>query len=306
MGCQSLLKPIAFRKLKSGKYIVLADNTDPLVIDEALAKSLIQGEHSLEGYNEEFISILRESGFFIESSNYIQAVPNERNDFMWHIMRRVLFFIGILSFSVILFTIPFIGIPIGNKIISSKVSIWVLSFFILIFSVITTLQHELMHIVYARTWMYKSKGLHLVVKKATAVVSMTHIWVWSFWSRLAAISAGIIFDLLLLAIFSCAQLFYNNWIIVTAASILWIRILWQFRFHKNCDGQLIAMTILDNPMVDIDANNVENNNTLKDKDIQLWRRLKKIGYLIDLILLMFWVIPFLENIIYYVMETYFI
>lgn len=92
-------------------------------------------------------------------------------------------------------------------------------------------------------------GVKIVLKKSMATVNMTHIWVWSFLGRVAAVSAGIMSDLLILCICSILGLYNDSWIILAAASILWVRILWQFRFHRKTDGRLILMLLLDNPVI---------------------------------------------------------
>jgi len=299
MSCDFLIKQIYARKLKNGNWVVLAANSDILVVDEATAKSLVQSDDSVYRHDDEAKNLLKESGFLTELSDYNQFIPDEKICLKWKILRYGLISIGMVSFIIMLIVTPLIGIPNGSSIIPNNVPLWITIIFMLFFSASTTLLHELMHMIYARTWSFKTGGIHLRVKKATAVVSMTHIWVWSFLTRFSALIAGIISDLFLLTCFSCAQLFFDNWMLITASSILWMRILWQFGFHRNCDGQLIAMTVLDNPMVAIDSNYI-NSNDEKNKDIQIWKKLKIIGCVIDMILFLFWLVPFIISIVNYV------
>ena len=90
---------------------------------------------------------------------------------------------------------------------------------------------------------------------------------------------------------------FDNWMIVSGASILWLKILWQFGFHRNCDGHSLAMTILDDPLIDLDTSNLESN--IKNKKLYIWKVLKVFGYMIDLLLIIFWLIPFLVSLFNY-------
>ena len=47
-------KPLYLRKLKDGKWIVLALDSEALVIDEDLAESFLQGTSTPSGQQQEF------------------------------------------------------------------------------------------------------------------------------------------------------------------------------------------------------------------------------------------------------------
>ncbi|WP_100332622.1 hypothetical protein [Bacillus xiapuensis] len=293
------LKPVFSRKLKSGKWIVLAEEAVPLVVDEELAKCLAQSRDELECYSEDVLNILKENGFYADSSTEMKKLPKESTSLQWKLARGILFIIGALSSITVLVLTLFYGVPSGSKIINDSVPLLINILYIVIFSLSTTLVHELMHVIFARTFGYKAGGLRLQFSKAKATVSMTHIWLWSFLSRFAALSAGVIFDFFLLACLSLVNLVITNWMLTAAISILWLRIIWQFRFHKNCDGQLIALSVLDNPMLALEQTDEA------DKDVQTWRKLKIIGYLVDAIIVVYWLIPLFWSLILAVFSKFF-
>lgn len=81
---------------------------------------------------------------------------------------------------------------------------------------------------------------------------------------------------------------------MAAASILWVRILWQFRFHRKTDGRLILMLLLDNPVI---ALGNENDTDFSDKkDVLIWKVFQVVGVLVEIAVVGFWGIPFVLSI----------
>lgn len=291
MSAEYFLKPVYSRKLKSGKWIVLAEGALPLVVDEELAIRMVQNKDSLNEYDENILNILKENGFYTDTAAEIKSLPEENNSLKWNILRKILFIVGILSIISVLLLIPMNGIINGSSFINDSVPLLVNLLYIIIFSFLTSLFHEFMHIFFSQSFGYRLAGLRFNFYKAKATVSMSHIWIWTFQPRLAALSAGLIFDIFLLACFSIGNMFFTNWMVSVAITILSLRIIWQFRFHKNCDGQLIALSILDNPMLAIEQTDIEDN------DIRIWKFLKTIGYFVDIYIVIFWVVPFFWRLI---------
>lgn len=289
------IKPISYRKIKNGNWVILTDKSGLLVVDGVTGESLVEEKKCVYD-NDEVMNILNENGFLTDSADYIKKVPNEKKDLKWRIMKYLLFIVGFISVFIILALVPMIGIPIGNELINNEVSLWVSLIFIITFSMSTAFLHELMHILYAQNWNLKFGGLDFSIRKASAIVSMTHVWTWSFIGRIAAVSAGVILDLLILACLYLAQLVCSSWIITAGSSVLWLRIIWQFRFHKNCDGKIMAMMIIDNPMIDIDASDSKNWNS-KDKEFTNWIKLKNVGSIVEATILVFWIIPFVLTVL---------
>lgn len=284
-----ILKAIVYRKLKNGKYVILAADSEPLVVEEEFAMNISQNGNVLEDCDEAIVSIFKESGFYADTMPDI-SIPEEPRGIKWNILRYGVGIISIIALLVILGTIPFSGIPFGNQLIFANVPLWMSVTFIVFFSIFTTILHEMMHIFYARTWRKQKGGINVVLKKSVVTVSMTHIWVWSPLGRLAAVSAGIMSDLFILCIISALKLYNDSWIISSAASILWVRILWQFRFHKKTDGQLMLMFLLDNPL--IAAKNEVDIDSFGKKDVLIWKVFQIIGIVVDIFIFSFWAIPF--------------
>jgi len=293
MTSDFLLKPIYSRKLKNNDWVIYAVDSSLLVVDESTAKSLTRDDKFLEKCDESFLNLLSECGYLRDSLDHPQHIPFEETTFLYKILRHAMLFTGVISITFIFILIPMVGIPRGNNLFSSDSGLWNELIVVAMFSMSTTLIHEIMHMIFAKTFTYYRGGLRFYIKRSTVTVSMTHIWVWSIISRITALSAGMIADLLLLASLSFIRLNNDSWIFVAGSIILWIRILWQLRFHKKCDGQLLAMTILDNPMITVD---VKNKHLRRNKDVKIWKNLTVIGYLVDFFLLAFWIIPFVLSV----------
>ena len=101
-------------------------------------------------------------------------------------------------------------------------------------------------------------------------------------------------DLLILCICSILGLYNDSWIILAAASILWVRILWQFRFHRKTDGRLILMLLLDNPVIAL--GNENDADFTYEKDVLIWKVFQVIGVLVEIAVVVFWGIPFVLSI----------
>ncbi len=288
------LKKIFSRKLKNGNYVILAADSEPLVVEEfALCISLDRSV--LANCDENVITTFKDSGFFADTLLDVDAViPEEPKGKKWNVLRQGMIIISVIALFCVLVCIPFTGIPIGNRIIPANVPMWLSVAFMVVFSVVTTILHELMHMLYAKTWKRQNGGVKIVLKKSMATVTMTHIWVWSFWGRMAAVSAGIMSDLLILCFCSMIGLYKDSWIVSAAASILWVRILWQFRFHRKTDGRFILMLLLDNPVIALEG---ESDTDFSDKkDILIWKLFQVIGVFVGLAIVAFWGIPFLLSI----------
>ncbi|WP_017471377.1 hypothetical protein [Amphibacillus jilinensis] len=279
------LKPVSVRQLKNGMWIVLAEDTTPLVVDEAFARALT--EHGALSAYDDALSILKDNGFYKEVSSEIKSLPKEPSSLNWKISMYLLFIIGLMSAMVAFILTAFNGLFTGIDIMNAPTPVFITIPFIIIFSLATTLVHEFMHVVFARSHRSMFGGIRLKFLQAKAYVSMTHIWVWPLTARLAALSAGLVFDFFLLASLLIIQLFTTNGLLATAISIQWLRITWQFRFHKNCDGQLMALSILDNPTVAIE----KTDHSIRD--VRMWRRFEIIGHLVNLFIFIYWIFPLL-------------
>lgn len=287
------LKKIFSRKLKNGNYVILTADSEPLVAEEEFALCISQDSNVLVNCDENVIAIFKDSGFFADTL-LDTVIPEEPKGKTWDVLRQGMPIISAIALFCVLVCIPFTGVPIGNRILPANVPMWLSVIFMIAFSMATTMLHELMHMLYAKTWKRKNGGVKIVLKKSMATVTMTHIWVWSFWGRVAAVSAGIMSDLLILCLCSIIALYKGSWIVSAAESILWVRILWQFRFHRKTDGRFILMLLLDNPVIALEG---ESDTDFSDKkDILIWKVFQVIGVFVELAVVIFWGIPFLLSI----------
>ncbi len=94
-------------------------------------------------------------------------------------------------------------------------------------------------------------------------------------------------DLFELAILSGFWLYSNIWFLPVACSVLWARILWQFRIHKRTDGQLLIAMIFDNPTMLDD---------LKNKRTAGIAIIKIIGRTVTIIIVLAWLLPLIVHI----------
>ena len=292
---KNILKPIFSRKLKNGKYVILAAESEPLVVDEEAVNQISQDINMSEKYDEETISIFRDSGFFLNSVTDDVTIPEEGKARKWKIARYGLLVVAIFSILGIILTIPVVGIPFGNQIIADSVPLWESIIYMVFISVATTAIHEIMHMIFAQTWGKSAGGLNVKLRRSVATVSMTHIWNWSLLGRVSAVSAGIVSDLLLLFVCSIFRLYFDHWVLAATASILWVRILWQFRFNRKSDGRLMAMVALDNPIIPID----DNDGFVSKEETFIWKLLKGIGATIEIIIVIGWIVPFVFNIFFH-------
>ena len=293
MEANITLKTIFCRKLKNGNYVILAADSEPLVVEEDFATCISQDGNALANFDESVISVFKDSGFFADALSDT-VIPEEPTGKKWNLLRQGVFIISVMALLGVLMIIPFSGIPLGNRMIPANVPMWMSVIFMIGFSIATTMIHELLHMLYANTLKKQNGGVKIVLKKSMATVNMTHIWVWSFLGRVAAVSAGIMSDLLILCICSILGLYNDSWIILAAASILWVRILWQFRFHRKTDGRLILMLLLDNPVIAL--GNENDADFTYEKDVLIWKVFQVIGVLVEIAVVVFWGIPFVLSI----------
>ena len=142
-------KPLYLRKLKDGKWIVLALDSEPLVIDEDLAESFLQGTSINEKCNDETIEIFRQSGFYNNKQNALTVIPEEKDNKKWKTARYALLIGGGLALLITMFSTLATGIPTGSMIIPPKIDLWRSISFAIAFAATTTIIHELFHIIYS-------------------------------------------------------------------------------------------------------------------------------------------------------------
>ncbi|WP_203629649.1 hypothetical protein [Lentilactobacillus fungorum] len=274
------LNQVGSRQLRNGDWILLTGANQPIVVNDATKTSLMASKIDLDLYDTDFKLTLQQNGF-LKNVNQFKIIPEQLTT-ICILCRKTLLYLGVISSVGVIFLMFIIGIPFGNKLISSNIQIAENLIFIVFVSILTTILHEIMHIIFSQN--FDKVKLITSFKMATAKVSLSNIWIWSRLGRVSAVSAGMILDTLLLLILSYAQLFVNNWMLSVTSSVLLVRILWQFRFHKRCDGQLLVAMLIDDPFL--------NERMIGSTHTFGTQFLKVIGHLTSLLILLGWGIPF--------------
>lgn len=65
MEANITLKTIFCRKLKNGNYVILAADSEPLVVEEDFATCISQDGNALANFDESVISVFKDSGFLL-------------------------------------------------------------------------------------------------------------------------------------------------------------------------------------------------------------------------------------------------
>jgi membrane protein len=287
-----LLKPVRTRRLRDGAWVVVAEESEPLVVSEAVAKVLQgQNEASDSCVLSPLVDTLLDAGFTKENSTEIaKRPPGAPLSIGWKTARVALWMSGAVFFvsSVTLFLHN--GIPTGVDVISPDSHPLLTVVTALGIALATAVPHEFAHIVFGNVLGHR-RVVRVRVHRALATTSLTHVWAWPLSQRLAAVAAGIIVDLAFLALALGLRTFTGSWIATTAVSVMVIRILWQFRFHRNCDGRHIAKMLLDDPLISLEIKQIATSRLRSAPHAAWGLALVAVGALAELTLLTVWFIP---------------
>ncbi len=281
MTDQIQLNLVGSRKLKCGNWILITSENKPIVVNEKVKSELVSGKMDIQNYDDNFLDVLKENGFIRETEN-LQYPLVEKQSHHWVVWRKLLLISGGISFFMVLMISFLHGVPTGNHLIEKQVGIVKNISFIIIFSIITTLTHELMHVIFGQNW--NLRELIISVKRSVVKVPLSQIWIWSLLGRISTVSAGVILDECLLAVLMLSQYFYKNWMLSVSCSVLMLRILWQLRFHRRCDGQLFFSMLLDDPFLNEEITQKEN----KPSYVILFNI---VGRIVSAVILLGWIIP---------------
>lgn len=292
------LKDISYREMKNGEYILYADRAELLVVNREVALTVIEKDKINITKNKKLFEILKNNGFLIDEHNEINGLPKEPQNNIFRMLQ--IFLIVVFGLSVLLLLLYGSQKLIWNSlyIVPFDRRIFGLILIGISFSVGTTILHEFMHLIFSNNIKNIKRMLSISLKKSTAYVSLTHVWTCSVFSRLMAVSAGIMIDIVVLSILLVIGKVLNNEIETILVSIMFLRIIWQFGFHRKTDGKYFLMMLLDNPLIDIDYKS--NRNVLTKKEVLAWRIACVVGKIIDLYLLFFWIMPIVYKIILWI------
>lgn len=289
------LKDISYREMNNGDYILYADRSELLVVNRELALDVIGINKINTIKNKKIFEVLKNNGFLIDKSKKNNVLPKEPRS---NIFRMIQFFLIILfAFGILLIVSYGSQKLIWNsfEIVSFDRKIFKLILIAILFSIGTTILHEFMHVIFSNNINNIKRIFNISLRKSIAYVSLTHVWTWSTFSRLVAVSAGVMIDTVILAILLVTGTILNSDIEMVLISTMLLRIIWQFRFHRKSDGRYFLMMLLDNPLIDIDYKT--NRSVLIKKDVLAWSAAYVVGKTIDLYLLCFWILPIVYKII---------
>ncbi|MGL4973369.1 MAG: hypothetical protein ACRC6H_09525 [Culicoidibacterales bacterium] len=239
--------PFLKRKMKNGMWIILSSSGVPLVVTEKILFQLQQENLNTATFDIKTFSDLEKFDFIGNLHNQ-KKLNIEPRGIMIFIFRFSILIFGILSFFILITSIYNTGLPfhnISNFLIDQPFHFIVT---LILSSVFFTFTHEFMHGVFANN-LISSACLSLNFTKSVATINITHIWTWSLFGRLLAISSGILLDLIWTSIFYLLIQKFNSPYLFTFCGVLITKILWQFQLFRNTDIQLFIMLLVDNPFL---------------------------------------------------------
>lgn len=287
MTNQPELNPILGRRLSDNNWILLTSKAEPIIVDEETSTKLLHGNVDSFSNDEHFMEALEDMGF-LKDADAPTTIPIVENKAAGWVMARVtLLIIGMISALYVAYVSLMSGVPTGDFLVTNHIGLLQNIIFMILFSIVTTIAHELMHLLFGQLSLSKA-GLHMSVKTAVAKVSLSHVWVWSRLGRTAAVAAGVVLDLVELAVLSGLWLYSDAWFLPVACAILWVRILWQLRIHKRTDGQLVLAMISDNPSIRADLRNKRTGGMIL---------INILGRALSILIIVGWLLPLIYRLI---------
>lgn len=286
------LKPVRGRKLRDGMWVVVADGSEPLVVSEPVARALVEQGYSPSSLAP-IVETLAEAGFVSDMSEEIPQPPAAPMSVGWTFARAMLWVAGAgfcVSTALLLLRD---GIPTGADIISVGSHPLQAIAMALAIAIFTAIPHELAHVCFGGRLARSGDSVRVRALQAVATTSLTHVWAWPLSPRLSAVAAGIVVDFGFLTTALAWRALTGSWIAAVAVAVMVVRIVWQFRFHRNCDGRHIAKMLLDAPMIDTEARKLLSTTlwTSAPRTAWLWLTLVIVGALAELALLAIWLVP---------------
>ncbi len=289
-----LLKPVRTRELRDGMWVAVAEDSEPLVVNEAIAKALcdpggIEGDSTLDPLTE----TLSDAGFTDGSSGVSLRPPSAPVSAGWKAARAVLWALGAALFTASAALLLHGGVPTGADAISVGPHPLLAVTVAVGVALVTAVPHELAHVMFGRAFGHRRGSVRVKVRRASATTNLTHVWAWSASPRLAAVSAGIVVDLAFLTLALMLRATTGAWVATVAVTVMVMRIVWQLRFHRNCDGRHIAKMLIDNPTIEADTKRALTPRlwTSTPRSAWLWLAVAAAGVLAELALFAMWLAP---------------
>jgi hypothetical protein len=299
MGAAQMLqvKPINSRQLRSGAWVIVAYDAAPLVLSGEM-HAMLSRRHlqDLETESPLLWGALHDAGYLTSQPGFAGKVPVAPMSKTWRTARFILWAAGIVLVPWILWLSIKIGIPHGADVISAGPHpIGVLMVAVSV-AIGTAIPHELAHMFFGRS--RRGQGA-LSLGQAVATTELSHVWAWPVSPRFAAVAAGLVVDALFLVVFLTAwHIGGSQWPMI-AATIVFVRMVWQLRVHRNCDGRHLLKLLLDDPAVEVEAGSASrgHGSSSASRGANIWRICSAIGVLVELLMAFYWLIPALLRLI---------
>lgn len=285
-------KPARSRRLRGGEWVIVASGSEPLVVPEEIAHALASGATPTRPDFTALCGMMSEAGFVLTGRDATMTrLPSPPNTPAWTVARRALWIVGFIMVVAAAVLLVKNGIPTGVDVIFAEVPPMVVVVLAIVIAVVTSVPHEFAHVLFGKTFYLNSGSVQLDPRRAVATTSLTHVWTWPLSSRMAAVSAGLVVDLCFLVIALAAREATGSWFATVSVAVLLMRIVWQLRFHRNCDGRHIAKMLIDNPMIEIETRQAFKGDKAVTRVARLWGSLVVLGIAAELSLLVVWVGP---------------
>lgn len=281
------LNPVRSRQLRGGDWVVVAEGSAPLVVSEDVAAALVSGTQSLMSPAADSLApILHEAGFLTSSPPArAPSPPSPPSTHAWKVALAALWATGLTAALIAISMLFTQGIPTGADVMASGHHPAVVAIVAIAIAVATAVPHEIAHVIFGRTFSRPRSAVRLDPRRAVATTRLTHIWVWPLSPRLAAVSAGLVVDLSLLGAALVWRETTGAWVAEVGVAVLVMRIVWQLRVHRNCDGRHIAKMLIDDPTVEAGRRGAATPVNW------MWRGLVALGVIAETSLVVVWIGP---------------
>lgn len=250
------------RRLKSGNWLVGAGNSVPIVLDRAAIATCSAALQIAE----------REQIFSVQDLERKSVAVKDSTS--WKICFWGLWGVGAVSFVAVIFAFIRLGFPSGVWWAATD-SFWSDLLYVAAIAIFTAPIHEFGHLFFGQT-----HGVVLHWSKFTVTTNLNHTWSWPIFYRISAVSAGMIIDVIFLALLFLTYFQFRYPIILSVCSTICLRVIWQFGFHGRRDGRYLASFLADNPLL--------FTNPSKARITLVF-----VGILVDIFLLLWWPLVFI-------------
>ena len=168
------------RKLNNGDWVYVSEENQLLVLSDEVARQI----NSSELIEEEVLNELVENKIMIKKADQrddYKPLFVEPKNILFKSSSFLIDVNGIVAFTISIFLFVIKGSPFGsavNVLFTNPLKFLLIAILV---SIVSTTFHEFMHIIFSRK-------INLNIVKAVATIPMTHVWTWSRFGRITAIT----------------------------------------------------------------------------------------------------------------------